>query len=261
MKAGEFLRLSALQAVSMNDDWFEIADANHFWILWRFKSLLSTKAIHLTSGSKVLEIGCGAGVAMHQFETHFDVIVDGCDLNESALSKSIQVKGDKMLYNIYDLKQEFLGKYDGILLLDVIEHLQEPLDFIKASSSYLKENGLIIINVPSYQWLYSSYDKAVGHVHRYTKKELESLLKAAGFELKSVSYWGASLIPIAILRKWLYRKTDANIISKGFKPPGKLADTLLRTLYRIETSLPIRFPFGTSAIAVGMKKETKIKGA
>jgi SAM-dependent methyltransferase len=259
MKAGEYLKLSEVQPVSMHDDWFEIADADHFWIIWRWKSILANKSIAFKPGSILLEIGCGNGIAMHQFETDYGITVDGCDLNELALSKSVTVNGRKFLYNIFDFQEQLVGKYDGIILLDVIEHIDDPLGFIKASSKYLKKNGMIIINVPAYQWLYSSYDRAVGHVHRYTKKELRSLLIQAGFDVKSISYWGASMIPIALLRKWIYRKADSEIISKGFKPPGKLADTFLRTLMSTETSLPFRLPFGTSAIAVGVVNQTTNK--
>lgn len=243
-------KISKSESVSMHDDWFEIADAKHFWMQWRWKALQKSKKLLPGKGQTMLEIGCGNGIAVDQFESNLNCIVDGCDLNEHALKMSNPSKGRKLLYNIFELNNTLTGKYDGVILLDVLEHITDHVTFLKIASQYCKPEGLIIINVPAYQWLYSDYDKAVGHVRRYSSTEMKELILAAGLEPVTSYYWGALLIPIAMIRKIIIAGRGEDIIKAGFKPPSKLADILLRSLKSIENLLPFSLPFGTSLIAI-----------
>ena len=248
-------KYSSAEAVSMHDDWFEIADENHFWMKWRWEKLKQLKSYFLKDNNHFLEIGCGNGIAVNQIENEFNCIVDGCDLNEPAMLLSKPSRGKKLLYNIYDKHQLLVNKYDGIILLDVLEHITNPVDFLSTANMSAKENGLVIINVPAYQWLYSNYDLYVGHIKRYNKADMEQLMKSSGLEIVKMQYWGALLIPIAVLRKFLIANKKEDVIKSGFKPPSKIADWFLRTLMKIELSLPFSFPFGTSLIAIGKIKQ------
>lgn len=248
-------KISKAEAVSMHDDWFEIANADHFWMKWRWKALYKSKKLLPGKDATLLEIGCGNGIAVDQFEKHIGCTVDGCDLNEKALQLGNPAKGKKFLYNIYELNEKLTHQYDGIILLDVLEHINDHIQFLNISSQYSKKNGIVIIDVPAYQWLYSDYDKSVGHVRRYSAAEMKKLMVAAGIEPLRVYYWGALLVPIAIIRKaFIAGKNEDEIIKLGFKPPGKIADLFLRTLMAIETLLPFTLPFGTSLIAIGKVK-------
>jgi len=85
-------------------------------------------------------------------------------------------KAKNFFINIYDKNPHFINKYDGIILLDVLEHITNPVDFLSVSNLSGKDNSFIIINVPAYQWLYSNYDLYVGHIKRYNKKDMEKLM-------------------------------------------------------------------------------------
>ncbi|MBL7924329.1 MAG: class I SAM-dependent methyltransferase [Bacteroidia bacterium] len=250
-------RISGAEAVSMHDDWFEIADARHFWMIWRWKSIFRSKKLLPLAGKRLLEIGCGNGIAVDQFEGQTACVVDGCDLNEKALQLAGPSKGRKLLYNIFDLNPALLRQYDGIILLDVLEHIEDPVIFLNTAARYSKENGLVIINVPAYQWLYSDYDKAVGHLRRYSSSEMRKLMNAAGIEPVKIYYWGALLIPVAMIRKILIAGRGEDIIKAGFKPPGKIAEAFLKFLMHVESALPFTLPFGTSLIAIGKVKKQK----
>lgn len=246
----DILKLSEVATVSMHDDWFDIADEKHFWMQWRLKSILKQSKFLVEEGSKLLEIGCGNGIVVNQLEQELNYIIDGCDLNLYALEKSKPSKGIKMLYNIFDLKQELLNKYDGGILLDVLEHIDDDVEFLKTSSRYVKRNGIIIINTPALQSLYSNYDKEVGHVRRYNKESMYKLITNAGLEPLAISYWGITLLPIAILRKFLIANQKSEIIKSGFKPAGKIQDSILRGLMKIENAFPFNAPIGTSLVAI-----------
>ena len=77
--------LSEPKAVSMADEWFEIATAEHFWMRWRHAVLLRAVRAARCSTAANLEIGCGSGVARMMLEHDLGLPVDGCDLNRAAL--------------------------------------------------------------------------------------------------------------------------------------------------------------------------------
>jgi len=247
-------KISNSELVSMHDDWFEIADQNHFWMQWRWNSLLKSEKYLPKKNETYLEIGCGNGIAVDQFENNLSCIIDGCDLNEKALLLSKKSTGRKFLYNIFDQNKDFVHRYDGLILLDVIEHIKDDISFLKVAALHSKVGGKIIINVPAYQWLYSDYDKAVGHIRRYSAKDLRQLFKDTGLEEVKIYYWGALLIPIAIIRKFIIAGRGEDIIKAGFKPSSKLENFILTSLMKIESLLPFTFPFGTSLIAIAKVK-------
>ncbi len=246
--------ISKGQEVSMHDDWFDIADQDHFWMKWRWKSIAKCKQYLPLPEQTFLEVGSGNGISVNQFEKYTSCVVDGCDLNEKALNLSKPSRGRKLLYNIYDHNPGLLDHYDGIILLDVLEHIDDDTQFLKTAIQHCKNGGKIIVNVPAHQWLFSDYDKAVGHKRRYSIESLKSLLERANLTDIKVYSWGASLIPIALLRKKMIAGRGDDIIKAGFKPSSKFVDFILTSLMHLETTSPFRLPFGTSLIAVARKK-------
>ncbi len=84
-------------------------------------------------------------------------------------------------------------KFDCFLLMDVIEHIENPKNLIKNLYDSLNENGKILINVPAFQHLYSTFDKDVGHFKRYTKSSfVKELLLIKPKKVKSFYSQNAS---------------------------------------------------------------------
>ena len=61
-------------------------------------------------------------------------------------------------------------KYDTILYLDVLEHVEHPKKELKKVFRSLKKGGKLILALPAFQHLFSQFDKDVGHYKRYTIK-------------------------------------------------------------------------------------------
>ena len=155
--------LSQPQQVSMADEWFQFATADHFWMQWRHRLLVRALKRAGTPVSRALEIGCGHGVAREMLERDLDIAVDGCDLNRAALEMAKPGKGDLFVYNILDHEPSLLGRYDAVFLLDVIEHIADDTAFLLAAMRHLRPGGLVIVNVPANMLLFSDYDRAAGH--------------------------------------------------------------------------------------------------
>ncbi len=208
--------LSEPQAVSMADEWFEFATADHFWMQWRHRLLVRALKRGGDRVQNALEIGCGHGVARDMLERDLGIPVDGCDLNRRALETAKPSKGQLFLYNILDQKSSLLGRYDAVFLLDVIEHIEDDIAFFRAALRHLRSGGLVAVNVPANMLLFSDYDKAAGHVRRYTVGGLRELLDSCGVEIQAVEPWGMLMIPLLFTRKaLLYRAERSETIRTG----------------------------------------------
>ncbi len=254
MKEVEFL--SATESVSMADEWFEIADREHFWMRWRFDVLRrELRRLGITPG-KALEIGCGHGVLRQQMEEAFEVAVDGCDLNSQALEMAPPGRGRRLVYNVFDRLPEMCGAYEMILLMDVIEHLEDDLDFLQTSLRHLRPGGIVALNVPAYMALYSKYDKVAGHKRRYNRARISSLFEQSNVTPLAIANWGFSLVPILALRKLVLSfVSEKETIGVGFEPSGRAIGAALDLLRITEMSLPFAMTLGSSIMAVGRLHE------
>lgn len=75
------------------------------------------------------------------------------------------------------------------MYLDVIEHIKEDAKEIKKAFNLLKKNGTLIICVPAFQFLYTAYDKRIGHYRRYSKKNIKDLLYSCGIKKFKSQYF------------------------------------------------------------------------
>lgn len=91
---------------------------------------------------------------------------------------------------ISDFKQSALNcTFDCILACEVLEHLENDNDFISRTYDLLNQHGQLIISVPSRMKYWSIHDETVGHLRRYEKEEIISLLTANKFtEIEIISY-------------------------------------------------------------------------
>ena len=74
---------------------------------------------------------------------------------------------------IDDLDPEL--KFDSILYIDVLEHIEKDREELIKSYNRLRPGGKLIVLSPSYQYLFSPFDEAVGHYRRYHKSTISAL--------------------------------------------------------------------------------------
>jgi 2-polyprenyl-3-methyl-5-hydroxy-6-metoxy-1,4-benzoquinol methylase len=90
---------------------------------------------------------------------------------------ALRRKDDKVYYyNAYrDLAS---GRYNLVLLMDVLEHVQEDNKFLaEIVDGYLAKGGNLIITVPAFPFLYSRHDVYLAHYRRYGRRQLVRLIK------------------------------------------------------------------------------------
>jgi SAM-dependent methyltransferase len=78
--------------------------------------------------------------------------------------------------------------FDTIIMINVLEHIENDLDAIRTVYRSLVPGGMYIVFVPALQWLYSPFDKAVGHYRRYERTHLEEIFRIEGFIVVKAKY-------------------------------------------------------------------------
>jgi SAM-dependent methyltransferase len=239
--------------VSMADSWFEVATLEHFWVKRRFAILKKLLGQRFKPAGLVAEVGCGHGLVQAQFRDAYGVSVDGYELNEFALSQSVAKDQPRYIYDIYERREELKGKYGLIIMFDVIEHIEDEKGFLDSVLFHLAPGGLLVVTVPALQFLFSNYDRAAGHVRRYSLPQLTRLGKKMGLDVVAGSYWGLPLLPLLAVRKFLlsFKSGEEEVINQGFKPPGSLANQLLFAICALEP-IPQKI-LGTSAMCIFKK--------
>lgn len=239
------------------ESYYDFADVNHFWVRGQFNVLLRTArklGLDHRKPMRGLDIGCGEGVVQRQFAAMTAWRTDGCELNRTALAKHSSVSGRVLYYDISERWPELHARYDFVILLDVVEHVADAKAFLEAAAYHLKPGGYLFINVPAGQYLYSRYDTILGHYRRYNRPLLHEHITKAGLAILALRYWGWSMLPAALVRKFFVdRKHNAtDIMRTGFNPPNRLASALLSRALAIEKLFP-QASFGTSIFAVARK--------
>ncbi len=64
------------------------------------------------------------------------------------------------------------ARFDAILYLDVLEHIEKDAGELARASRHLRPGGRLAVVAPAHSWLYTPFDKAIGHYRRYTRRSL-----------------------------------------------------------------------------------------
>jgi Predicted methyltransferase (contains TPR repeat) len=200
---------------------------NKHWYFKAKKAIINHIMDTHSANGKVLDIGCGDG---YFFDKHEGVGIEPCEL----------FKKDNIINS--DLETvELDEKFDFILALDVMEHLEDDTIIRKFIDKNLNENGIAIITVPAHRSLYGEHDKVHGHYRRYDKKDLELVL--ANYDCH-ISYINTVLYPIEYLvRKLVNSSNDVTL-------PLKPINWLLYKMFSCEKHFYKSSQFGLSLIAV-----------
>lgn len=121
---------------------------------------------------------------------------------------------------------EATNLFDTIIYIDVLEHIEADRNELQLACNFLSSNGRLIVLSPAYQWLYTEFDRNIGHCRRYNRRSLLAitpkplqclkifhldsvgLLASIGNKLflrssmpshQQIKFWDSSMIPLSKL--------------------------------------------------------------
>lgn len=97
-------------------------------------------------------------------------------------------------------------KYDTILYIDVIEHIEKDARELAVAKTLLAPNGYLIVLVPANQFLFSPFDRAIGHYRRYNRRMLRQAAPG-GLLLKKMVYLDSAGFMASVVNKLFLRQS------------------------------------------------------
>ena len=136
--------------------------------------------------------------------------------------------------------------FDSIFYINVLEHIEDDIAEVKKMHNALIENGYACVFVPALSWLYSDFDKSIGHFRRYHKDQLIQLFDSNGFEVVTVKHIDMlGILPWYINFVLMKRMLDQNTT----KIYDRFVIPIIRIIDKIAPS-----PIGKNLLIVAKKK-------
>lgn len=171
----------------------ERIEEGDFWSKVKLQLIL-----RLIEGKDVLDVGCGAGrLSKALSDKGYSVTAVDCDEKAVEITKRKGIKVFKADFVVWEPP----GKFDCVVLADVLEHIEDDKSTLRKIHNMLNPQGSIVLNVPSYQFLFGKHDVGLGHKRRYSAKTLKVNLETAGFQVVYCRHWDLLALPITVLTK------------------------------------------------------------
>jgi 2-polyprenyl-3-methyl-5-hydroxy-6-metoxy-1,4-benzoquinol methylase len=123
-------------------------------------------------------------------------------INEVADQSKVEV----VCGTLADVGSEVL--FDAIIYIDVMEHIEFDRQEFEYAAKHLKKGGKLIILVPAFNFLYNSFDKAIGHFRRYDKPMLQALNAGNVLTPVSMKYFDSMGFFASVANKLFIKRSD-----------------------------------------------------
>lgn len=159
---------------------------------------------------RVLDVGCGYGDFLRVLQNG-GVRVYGVDVSSHAIKRiKSKVNGKFYILNIANKKLPFKDNYyDGVAILDVLEHIKSSELILREALRVLKPGGLIFVTTPNHQGflrklLLPIFPDDPTHVNILNYKQWYDEFQRVGY--KRIEIWGClmhAFPPLPVIRRWM----------------------------------------------------------
>lgn len=218
---------------------------NHWWNLTRNRIVLQAVRKYAGNEAAVLDVGCGRGFVVRYLR---NAGID-CRGVEPAPARPLDAVRKHIRVGMApgDLALSERMRYDTILLLDVIEHVPEPITFLQQLEDDFPRLSQCIVTVPARQELWSNYDECYGHCRRYDLDILHETAAAIGMDCMGAGYFFHLSYPLGWAAAHLLKKRQTNFeVPQGI---GLSIHRLIARLMMLDGFLLPRWLPGMSAMA------------
>jgi glycosyltransferase involved in cell wall biosynthesis len=222
----------------------ELSRAHHFnrWMAQTIRPFI---------GHRVLEIGAGIGNLTTLLLPRELYVASDMDELYLEILESLAARRPRIRVTRIDAEssQDFAqleSAVDTVVCLNVLEHIPDRDAALANLYRVLEPGGRAIVLVPQGRWLYSPLDRELGHVMRYSRRELAEALGKAGFLIERQFHFNR----IGVLG-WFFNGTLLRRRQMA-RFQLKFYDSLVWLWRRIDWLLPLP---GLSLVAIARKPE------
>ncbi|MEP7351772.1 MAG: class I SAM-dependent methyltransferase [Acidobacteriota bacterium] len=196
-----------------------------------WKAYWSTNVGRFISGD-VLEVGAGIG-ANTKLLSKFAQGKWVCLEPDAALSQTIQLPEDPRYSTFRGVLADLPAAemFNTILYIDVVEHIEDDRAELQRAKDHLHPGGHLIVLSPAWPFLYSPFDKAIGHYRRYTRSSLRAVAPEGMTELEMFFLDSVGMLA-STANRWLLKSEmpqESQILTwdRMIVPVSRILDPLL----------------------------------
>ena len=162
-------------------------------------------------GKEVLEVGAGIGATTEILLTGEQTRWVCLEPDSSLVAEIVKKIANGSLPPICEPRVgdiSSLGeneRFDSAIYIDVLEHIQDDKAEIARTAKHLRPGGHLIVLSPAHQFLYTPFDKAIGHFRRYSRASLAKGASGAGLETERTVYLDSVGTAASLANKLLLR--------------------------------------------------------
>jgi SAM-dependent methyltransferase len=224
-------RPTSTSPVSRRHPW-EIARATFL-----LDALVRSGALGTPGGvAQILDVGSGDAYVARQLLARAAVAITCWDRHFS--DADLRVLADTP--GLTPVREVPDGRFDAALLLDVIEHVDDDVGFLRDVVARLRPGGVVLVSVPAWPALFSAHDVALHHHRRYTPDACRATLQRAGLDVvTSGGFFHALLAPrgVAVMREKLLGRRAPHDAGLGRWSHGPLVTDVVVRVLRAEQRL------------------------
>lgn len=231
------------------------AEDRHWWFRARNEIIVWTLATKVRRIGRFLEVGCGTGYVLSGIANAFpSVPIEASEFFQEGLDVARLRVPNSVLRQLDATTMTESSQYSCIGSFDVLEHIEEDELVLANFQRALLSGGHLLLTVPQHPWLWSAADTYAHHVRRYTRQELLSKVKKAGFRVTYISSFVCLLLPLMGIQRLVKKNTSYN-------PDDELkvssaTGAFLYAIMKLEILLlkvGLRFPVGGSLLLLARK--------
>lgn len=158
-----------------------------------------------TKGQRLLEIGCGRSAWLPYLAREFGFQISGLDYTEIGCEQERDIlaragiPGEIVCADLFDPPERFVGAFDAVVSLGVVEHFQDTAGCLRACARYLRPGGRIITEIPNMRglvgWVAKVTNRPNYDVHvPLDREELVQAHRDAGLDV----LWSEYVLPMDV---------------------------------------------------------------
>jgi SAM-dependent methyltransferase len=244
------------------DEYYRIAEleTTHWWYRALHKKVLDIIENHFKDKTiEIIDAGCGTGGMIKLLYNNNYRNIKGFDISDTAVRICNSNKFEVFKGRLENIKEYFdNNSADAVICNDSLYFLgmQEQKRFADDVRNILRDNGIMIINMPALKAFRGIHDIKVGIRKRFSSKLLWSIFDKNYFSLINMSYWPFLISPFIFMsrfRQRLFLKNNNVRIKSDLRRHSALINKVCYKITGIENRIIKSTPWGSSLFFV-MKK-------